>query len=449
MVHPARLCAVALLCATAALAAPNAAAACSCVTGIPICQTFWRTPAVFSALALEVRPESGAVADRLPNRVVRLQVEQSWRGGVSGIIEAQIGTGGGDCGSHFTPGVRYLVFADHRDGGLFVSICNRTRPLSDAADDLAYLAKAFQPAAVGRIYGTVQYQRTGADQPERPISGYTVMLHATGQEWKTATNAAGGYEFRVPAGKYGIRVDVPATEHAYGGREVELIDPRGCASQNFYVVADGRIATRVVDPQGKPVPGVMVEFVTHETLSDARQSFARRETSGPDGRVEARQLQPDRYVIGLNVNRPPEPKQPYDRVFYPGVADAASARVVDLQPGERIELDAFVLPPPLAERRFSGVVRWPDGSPAAGASVGLRRARGARHAGMHVGNLVTTDGEGRFTIAAPGAQRYEAWAFVNVKSQTGSVAQWSAGSAAFDADADGGPMTLVLAPPRR
>src|SRR5687768_9647868 len=243
MAYPARLCSTVFLCAFSLLAAPSAAAACSCITGIPICQTFWRTPAVFSALALEVRPAGDAVPDRMPNRVVRLQVEQSWRGGVSGIIEAHIGAGGGDCGSDFTPGVRYLVFADHRDGGLFVSICNRTRPLSDAADDLAYLAKAFQPSAVGRIYGTVQYQRTGADQPERPISGYAVMLHAKGQEWKTTTNAAGGYEFRVPAGKYAIRVDVPATEHAYGGPEVELMDPRGCASVDFYVVADGRIAT--------------------------------------------------------------------------------------------------------------------------------------------------------------------------------------------------------------
>jgi 5-hydroxyisourate hydrolase-like protein (transthyretin family) len=274
------------------------------------------------------------------------------------------------------------------------------------------------------------------------------MLRARGQEWKTTTNAVGHYEFRVPAGKYAIHVDVPATEHAYGRRETELLDPRGCAREDFYVVADGRIATRIVDSEGKPLPGVVVEFVKHETMSDARPSVATWATSDADGRVEARELQSDDYVIGVNVNRPPESKQPYERVFYPGVADPTSARVVELQPGERVELDAFVLPPPLSERRISGVVRWPDGSPAAKASVALRRARGTPQAGMHVGTLVTTDAEGRFTIAAPGAQRYRALAFVDVKSQTGSVVQWSAESAAFDADA-GGPMTLVLAPPRR
>jgi hypothetical protein len=276
MPHPARLCATGLLSALALLAVPSRAAACSCIAGIPICQTFWRTPAVFSALVLEVQRDADAAPRTLTNRTVKLQVEQTWRGGVSGIVEARTGSGGGDCGYDFTPGVRYLVYAERQGDGLSVYSCNRTRPLADASEDLAYLAKAFEPAAAGRIYGTVQYQRTGGDQPERPISGYTVMLRARGQEWKTTTNAVGHYEFRVPAGKYAIHVDVPATEHAYGRREVELFDPRGCAREDFYVAADGRIATRIVAPQGDALI-----TVTSETDASRGGRVSTRTRTGP------------------------------------------------------------------------------------------------------------------------------------------------------------------------
>ena len=100
------------------IAGTRSSEACSCNTGIAMCERFWRTAAVFSAVVLDITPEQ----DRLRDRTVRLQVEQAWRGGVSGTIEVGTGTGGGDCGYDFTRGERYLVYADQRGGLLFVPL---------------------------------------------------------------------------------------------------------------------------------------------------------------------------------------------------------------------------------------------------------------------------------------------------------------------------------------
>jgi hypothetical protein len=432
-------------------ASTDRAEACSCVGGRPICESFWTTPTVFSAMVLEVTPiPNPAGRDFLPQRLARLQVEQSWRGPMSGIVEVTIGSGGGDCGYDLVAGTRYLIYAHTRDGRPFVTICSGTKPLAEAAEDLAYLKTAFQPSATGRVFGSVSYQRRSAEDPSRPIAGYVVLLRGPNRELKTTTGVDGRYEFRVPAGKYSIQLDVQSTEHAYGGRDVELSDPRGCVTGDFSVVSDGRISTRVVDAEGKPVKGLTVEFVKIDTLKpDRMYADARMATSGADGWAEAQQLQPDRYVIGINVNRLPEPKQPYARLFYPGVADPSAAQIVDLQPGERVELDAFVLPPSLAERRISGVVQWPDGSAAAGASVSLRTERGTRRFGMPVGMSVTADKDGRFTLEALAGRRYHLSAFIDVRTGDGAHIQWTADSPDFDADAVAGPFTLTLAAPRR
>jgi len=449
MAHGARITRFALIVLVLFAGSADRAEACSCMGGIPICQSFWTTPAVFSAMVLEVTPVPNPPGqDFMPQRVARLQVEQTWKGNLSGIVEVSTGSGGGDCGYDLVVGMRYLIYAHPRDGRLGVSICSRTKPLAEAAEDLAYLKSAFQPSAVGRVFGSVRYQRQKPEDPDRPIAGYGVLLRGPDREWKATTNAGGRYEFSVPAGKYQIQLAVPATEHAYGPREVDLADSRGCVTGDFTVVPDGRIATRVIDADGKPMRGLRVEFVKMDTLTPGRMyADARMATSDADGRAEARQLQPDRYVIGINVNQPPDTKQPYPRLFYPGVTDPAAAHVVDLQPGERVELEPFVLPPALAERRISGVVQWPDGSVAAGANVSLRTERGGRRFGMPVGTSVSTDTDGRFTLLALAGRRHHLSAFINVKTNDGKRIQWTADSPDFDADAVTGPMTLTLAAP--
>ena len=230
------------LCGAVLCAAPAPAHACTCDRTPPACEAFWRAPAVFSAVVLDIRqkrdPADGP--EYWAERIVTLQVEQSWRGDAAGTIEVRTGTGGGDCGYTFTRGMRYLVYASYRAGGFGVNICSRTRPLTEASDDLAYLKTALQPSEAGRVFGSIKYQSTRAAVPERPVPRVPVTLRGAGREWKTTTDDAGAYEFRVPAGRYEVHVDVAPTERAYGNTSIELADVRGCAAANFVVVQGSR-----------------------------------------------------------------------------------------------------------------------------------------------------------------------------------------------------------------
>ena len=224
----------------AGLLAPSRADACTCVTGIPLCESVWMNDVAFSGEVLSVGRISNPTGELSGSVRVRFRVFESWRSKVPDEVEVKTGLGGGDCGYTFMKGMTYLVYADSRTGGLRTSICSRTRPLSQAAEDIAYLkGTAATSSEAGRIFGTVQYERRwdpkGGTTPERLIAAYPVTLSDGKQTWKAVTDSSGRYEFIVPAGTYTITLTTPETERGHGPRSVTLADPRGCAAANFYV----------------------------------------------------------------------------------------------------------------------------------------------------------------------------------------------------------------------
>ncbi|HEV3486009.1 MAG TPA: hypothetical protein VG106_11415, partial [Vicinamibacterales bacterium] len=130
----------------------------------------------------------------------------------------------------------------------------------------------------------------------------------------------------------------------------------------------------------------------------------------------------------------------YVRTFYPGVADAASAQIIDLNYGEQVEIDPFVLPTPLPERALAGVVTWPDGSPAVGAWVSLQMRTRPQQPGEVIGRVVQTTTDGRFTMWAHLGRRYYVRAYVT--HADGSY--WSVDSAEFEVTSEPPMLTLKL-----
>jgi hypothetical protein len=74
---------------------------------------------------------------------VRFKVEHSWKQVRTNQLVIRTGRGGGDCGYRFEVGERYLVYAYGSDVPAFeTNICQRTRKLTDAQDDLKLLGKS-------------------------------------------------------------------------------------------------------------------------------------------------------------------------------------------------------------------------------------------------------------------------------------------------------------------
>jgi len=97
--------------------------------------------AIFSGRVLEVteNPQTYFV-------VVKFRIERLWKGNLSDEVTIITGHGGGDCGYRFEVGESYLVYAYGSDENrLGTNICQRTKKLSDAREDLRILGKGKVP----------------------------------------------------------------------------------------------------------------------------------------------------------------------------------------------------------------------------------------------------------------------------------------------------------------
>lgn len=124
--------------------APGSAAACSCVE-ITAADAFAAHAAVFEGRVLEVRrPEdpSGAL-------VAVIEVVQQWKGVSSERVEVSTPAATSLCGIPFEPQTSWLIYADGEGAALTTDLCQRTRRIEDAAEDLAEHGAGVVPVEVG------------------------------------------------------------------------------------------------------------------------------------------------------------------------------------------------------------------------------------------------------------------------------------------------------------
>ena len=434
MAQGTRVAVVALLVAVA-LFAPSRADACSCVGGTPLCDTFWRTSAVFigevvGIAGFEEAAPSGT-AGRYLRRRVTLRVDRLFRGQSAPQVEVVTGVGGGDCGYPFQRGEKYLVFANVWDGRLSVSICGPTRRLSDAAEELAYVSRSFAPAVGGRVFGRAQL-RSG--ESLSPGANQTIRLRGHGREWTTATDATGAFEFRdIPAGKYNVEAVVPET--LFGSEEVELRDPRGCARADLFIVPDGRITVPVKLASGAIPPQADIQLVFVESLHQHyHRAYEPFSYDSKTGLAVWSRLPPGRYALGINITTTPSRENPIAPVFYPGVKELAKAAVMTLGPGERVTLDPFQLPPPAPMLEVRGTVVRPDSRTVAGLNVRLES--GEQYSEGQMIDSAETDKQGRFVLQGVTGSRVRV------------VAYWTAlvSSEPFELTPATAPILIVLRP---
>jgi hypothetical protein len=226
----------------ACLAAP--AYACSCMGSGPPCQELARSNAVFTGKVIDIteplvgepskvfprssrreRRDRELASAAYPRRRVRFEIREVMAGLPAGQKEIEIvtGMGGGDCGYEFRWDEEYVVYAyQNPQRRLETGICTRTRPLSEAAEDLAY----FRRRAAGPrgsemhviVFDARKAQQSQADASYQPaLPGASVTIEGAGGRYSGVTGANGRYEvaglrrgeYRVDAALTGYRVADP------------------------------------------------------------------------------------------------------------------------------------------------------------------------------------------------------------------------------------------------
>lgn len=115
---------------------PTASHACKCVEEKTVEKELESSEAIFSGKVIEINNENN-------NRKILFEVVDTWKG-VSQteiILEDEWSS----CSTDFFEGESYLVYAHEFQGELTTDICDRTRELSSAGDDLATLGTGAKP----------------------------------------------------------------------------------------------------------------------------------------------------------------------------------------------------------------------------------------------------------------------------------------------------------------
>ncbi len=408
------------------LGAGNAAAL--CVAPDTPCREYAKTPVIFQGLIQSVtivdhdQPPFGATGGRL----WRVKVEREWKG-LKGTSEVELLTLGApgklwvEDEIDFKVGERYVIWAAPSPGSsaLRAHGCSLTRLLKDAAEQIEFLDSLARPAAGGYVYGVVQQSDSPLTGTANPAArNVTVVLEGGGTRRETRTDGTGRFRFvGVPDGRYEVYLvlpdalapfrQTPADPHNPRTEmpirtTVSLSGPRDCAAATFSVQSSGRLSGYAVSGDGKPVPGVVVQGVLVDHLREnderrAKNQFAylvsAKSITDDQGYFEFLNLQPGRYVVGVNLEHQADSNQPYARSFYAGADDVDEATVFELKPGERFHLGAYTLPSRLAPIEIRGVVVLEDGQPLVDGFVSVTNNLRARLQGAR------TDKRGAFSLS--------------------------------------------------
>lgn len=219
---------------------PAMVAACDCVNAGPPCKAFKATPNVFTGRVTRISTIQVKMPSSVgyPQQLVQLQIARNYRGqeGKS-TVEVVTGEGGGDCGFSFEEGKQYLVYAypHAASGELYTGICQRTRLLSGADEDLEYLANKDDPAHGAGIEGSVEElsrDRHNITQVAGMLAGVPLEIVGNGGRWTAVTGADG--KFRVWGLKPGsYRITAMWGKKFAADSQTVKLEPRSCADLRF------------------------------------------------------------------------------------------------------------------------------------------------------------------------------------------------------------------------
>lgn len=240
------------------------------------------------------------------------------------------------------------------------------------------------PKATASIRGKI----TGADSG-RGLRRAQISINAPelGERRRASTNTRGEFEIRdLPPGRYTItasRSGYLAFEYAQKrpgerGKTLELSEGEAMVGIDIALPRAGVISGRVIDENSEAVPRVSVWVMRQEFFRGRRRlvPVSGGVRTDDTGQYRATGLAPGEYVVlatlGETWTAGGETKQVlgYAPTFFPATASATEAQRVKIAAGkEAPNVDIALIASPAAT--ISGTARRSDGTPLAGASVGL------------------------------------------------------------------------------
>lgn len=204
-------------------------------------------------------PDSGQCCSA--TRCRKTRSEEAYLGVSGKTVTVRTAMDGPACGFHFVEGERYVIFGSRTPIGLHVSLCSRTRPAKNAADDIAYLRSLPSLQKTALIQGTLwRYTHDPSFKPKfepslmdhyrppeqyyrsmEPVSGAAVIVRSKDAEEQRATvGQDGNWQLaELTPGEYSIQVPVDDRMNLHFFRDKVTIAEKGCAEVNLRIEPNG------------------------------------------------------------------------------------------------------------------------------------------------------------------------------------------------------------------
>lgn len=312
----------------------------------------------------------------LSTRRARIQVDESFGGLSPDMHEVDVltGSGGGDCGVPFRPGEMYLIGASVGDGGLVhAGICGVTRRIEAAGVALRVLRQRRDGQRAPSLTGQIAQHDRNFEGPlgmhaPRPLADVLVRVKSDGSVYETRADGDGLYEFyNLPSGKYEFAPDLPTGTTLSWFIDSDApqtpfeLRAGACQERNIEVFASGSIQGRILDPSNKPLPQAFAYIVPADETVLPKEHELYWRSQEKEGFFKFVHIPPGEYLIVVNPDDSQNPAFPYQRTFYPGVHDRASAKVITVHGGEQIK-DVDIRPEQrFTPRHLTVRVVWSDG----------------------------------------------------------------------------------------
>jgi hypothetical protein len=210
--------------------------ACSCAFAGPPCQAAREASAVFVGRVRAIEQVKRAQDEyRFYGRRVRFEIIDAFTGVSGGAAEVYTGHGGGDCGYGFRTGGTYLVYAYRgaESPNLTTGICSRTRPVSDAEEDLSYLRTRNDPARGSGIEGyafRLKRDKNGNTYWDEYAEGVSLLVEGNSRSWELKTGKGGKFAlWHLAPGTYRLRGRDPKAYIVSLSPETVELCRSGCA----------------------------------------------------------------------------------------------------------------------------------------------------------------------------------------------------------------------------
>lgn len=280
------------------------------------------------------------------------------------------------------------------------SICDRTRGVEYATEDLLYLDNMETLRGKTRVSGSYY---GWVDHSLDDVANKTVRITGEKETYQTKTDSKGVFEiYDLPPGKYSLEPEVPK-----GWEIVHISEASGTVTStkslkftleakkhtavNVALAPANRVEGKVVGPDGNVLNGVCVYL----QKPDEVEKDAGFNCTDHAGHFRIDKIPAGTYVAVINPDGKPRSDELYSRLFYPSVTQRERAALITIANGETVTGINFVITGFAETITVTGVLLFSDGKPAADELVTFAPPNSS---GAIDEEVETTDAQGRFTL---------------------------------------------------